>query len=70
MGWLFAATATDSAKRSEDLRAADSDILCGMKAFVVLIPSLCSDLDHTFTPGSCTIACHILCVCESGMVSD
>lgn len=57
---LFASTATDLAKRSEELTATGSDILCGMKPFVVLILSLCSGLDHTFTPGSCAVACHIL----------
>lgn len=44
---LFASTATDSEKRSEDLRATGSDILWGRKPFVVLILSLCSGLDQS-----------------------
>lgn len=41
-----------------------------MTPFVVLILSLCSDLDHTFTPGSCAVACHMLCVCRSDTASE
>lgn len=67
---LLASRATHLVRHLEDLRATAHAILCGIKPFVVSIPSFCSGLDLPFTPGSCAVACHLLNVCMADMVSD